>query len=832
MKRKSVYALWMIGLILSLLLNPTRGFANTRAGSISGTIFYSGDYDTNHEISISAHPNLGPETEDSVHIQGPGNYSISGLPDGDYYISAFLDIHDTGSGPPYSGEPLGWYDSDNDGNPDKVTVSGNNLSGINILMKDPESDYIQGTACYLGGIFSSEGRLEVGLQTTIGQEPEAHQFISLPCDEYVFSNIPPGSYYVYLFYDLDSSGEGPEKGEPFGYYDANGDGDPDPIVFNDGDTITGIDITLGRVHYVDFSASGFGDGSSWGDAFTDLRGALAIAEPGEEIWVASGIYTPGTNRDDNFALPRDVAIYGGFNGTETYRHQRNWAANASVLSGEIGDPQQKSDNIYHVVTAISTTEEPIDERTILDGFTITGGYANYDDGFREKGGGLLNISGHPTLINLNFIDNYALNHGGAIATQGNVQPLTIANSTFSGNTTGANGAIFNNQGNITVVNSTLVGNTGANGGGIVTLGMYGYPTATITKIHNTILWDNQGSQIAVQSDATVEVKNSLVQGGYANGTDIIPDDPQFVNAKGIDNQYGAWDDNLHLNATSPAVDAGNNASVPPDVADSDGDGDRAETIPYDLDRGARIVTPQIDIGADEVGAPQAITGLQIAASQYAQAGQVTSFAARADNGSHIAYTWDFGDGNTGLGPVLTHLYTTPGVYNVLLRAENDLDYQEYRMEIEVSQSLVIDPGTSQDTDDGILSVAIPDSMAEAVSFVYTPQSSPSSTPGSLRFAGISFQLAAFDDESSPIVEPDPPFSMTLTYDPSALPAGTQEDELQVFRYDADTENWMALEVLSHDIDENKLTVQLDHLSEFGLFIPTSTLNLYLPLILR
>lgn len=35
-----------------------------------------------------------------------------------------------------------------------------------------------------------------------------------------------------------------------------------------------------------------GDGSSWSNPRTDLRLAIALANPGDQIWVAKGIYTP------------------------------------------------------------------------------------------------------------------------------------------------------------------------------------------------------------------------------------------------------------------------------------------------------------------------------------------------------------------------------------------------------------------------------------------------------------------------------------------------------------------------------------------------------------
>lgn len=826
MKSKVMMSLCLLGgIMLSTFSSPMVASADRGVGSISGTITYNGIHDTNHEVLVSVHPSMEEEPVKSVHIQGPGAYSIDDLPDGVYYVSAFLDIHDKHEGPPNSGEPLGSY-------PSPVIVSGNSLNGIDIVMEDVESDFIQGTACYLGGLFNPAGRLEVGLTTVIDQEPLAHQFISLPCEEYVFSNIPPGSYYVYLFYDLNSSGNAPEPGEPFAYYDANRDGTPNPVEYNSGGTTTGIDITLGGVHRVDYSAMGEGDGTSWEDAFTDLHVALSIAEPGEEIWVASGIYTPGANRETTFELPGGVAIYGGFSGSEQYRYQRNWAANTTVLSGEIGDPQLKTDNVYHVVSAISTLSEPIDESTILDGFTITRGHASLEADRKDTGGGVFSREGNPTLVNLNFIDNYALNHGGAVASIENTQPMTIVNSTFSGNTSSYNaGGIANLEGNILVVNSTLVGNAGGNGGGIVTMGKFGDPTAVTTEIQNSILWGNPGGQITyVNHEATIVVSNSLVEGGYAGGTAIITDNPKFIDADGADNVYGTWDDDLHLQATSPAVDAGDPTELPADLADSDGDGNTLEPIPLDFDGGVRLVSI-IDIGADEFDASQAIAGLQVAAGQPMLSGQAISFAARADAGTLITYTWDFGDGNMESGPVPNHTYIVPGVYLVLLRAENNLGFQESTMEVTVAQSLAINPGTSQTTDDGILNIEIPDTSG-AVTIIYTPLSEPSMPSGGFSFAGISFQLDAFDTESNPIIIPGEPLNLTLHYDESTLPAGVAEEDLQLFRYRNDISDWEALTVLSRDLDNDELTVQLDHFSDFALFAPKSTINYFLPLIMR
>ncbi|MFO7540353.1 MAG: hypothetical protein R6X32_20125, partial [Chloroflexota bacterium] len=81
--------------------------------------------------------------------------------------------------------------------------------------------------------------------------------------------------------------------------------------------------------YVNHAAGGDNNGLNWTDAYTDLQMALAHADPGDEIWVAQGIYMPAATIDPSisFDLPNGVALYGGFTGIETTLDQRNWWSN-------------------------------------------------------------------------------------------------------------------------------------------------------------------------------------------------------------------------------------------------------------------------------------------------------------------------------------------------------------------------------------------------------------------------------------------------------------------------------------------------------------------------
>lgn len=187
--------------------------------------------------------------------------------------------------------------------------------------------------------------------------------------------------------------------------------------------------------YVDKDASGSNDGSSWADAYTTLQDALDGASSGDEIWVAEGTYKPTAQhggsgeRYRSFQMKNGVAIYGGFDGTETQRDQRNWQANPTILSGDIGAEGDGSDNCYHVFYHPSATA--LDETAILDGFTITAGNAT-GTGSHSNGSGMYNDSCSPTLNNCSFLSNAAGNAGGGMYNMGNSAP-SVTSCSFAGN---------------------------------------------------------------------------------------------------------------------------------------------------------------------------------------------------------------------------------------------------------------------------------------------------------------------------------------------------------------------------------------------------------------
>src|SRR5690606_647618 len=55
-----------------------------------------------------------------------------------------------------------------------------------------------------------------------------------------------------------------------------------------------VQVNPANTHlFVNASAAGANNGSSWADGFTDMQAAIAQSGAGDEIWTAKGIYSPG-----------------------------------------------------------------------------------------------------------------------------------------------------------------------------------------------------------------------------------------------------------------------------------------------------------------------------------------------------------------------------------------------------------------------------------------------------------------------------------------------------------------------------------------------------------
>lgn len=462
------------------------------------------------------------------------------------------------------------------------------------------------------------------------------------------------------------------------------------------------------VIYVDSSATGADDGSSWSDAYASLQDALDAVSFGDEVWVASGEFFPSrqadisdpnnttmTARDATFWIPRGVQMYGGFAGTETDPDQRSLPLSHTVLNGDIGTTNDDSDNSYHVVFYSSQHgggygSNDHDQTTIarIDGFRVingnadstTGGGGMYiravgfssgvyttkidiancefeDNATDNNGGGVLasffdgdilscdftnntasgsgggckieSVAVGPMFVqDCQFVGNEAGESGGGLSRAGSplsvtsATPMYVVNCSFASNSTDVKGGgmFYSDNGRdlcqLNVINSLFYENSATDGGGLYISGvdldpgvisMYGFiyqttfadntasgngggvglaPVGGHGTIYNSILWGNTATTDA-QADSGCTITYSCVQSGFT-GSGNISTDPHFRDASS---------DDYTLRNDSPALDAGRNTDIPPDVGDLDGDSTTAEYLPLDL-----VLLPrQIDAGVTDTG---------------------------------------------------------------------------------------------------------------------------------------------------------------------------------------------------------------------------------------
>jgi len=96
-----------------------------------------------------------------------------------------------------------------------------------------------------------------------------------------------------------------------------------------------------------------------------------------------------------------------------------------------------------------------------------------------------------------------------------------------------------------------------------------------------------------------------------------------------------------------------------------------------------------------------VRGLQIAGPAEIYLGDEVEFSAMVDERvtEPVEYTWSFGDGRSGVGRRVSHVYANPGTYAVTVTAANPRSQQEEVMEVFVSRRVVPAAITSVTVDD-------------------------------------------------------------------------------------------------------------------------------------
>lgn len=332
---------------------------------------------------------------------------------------------------------------------------------------------------------------------------------------------------------------------------------------------------------------GLGNGSTWACATGDIQAAIN-ATGTVQVWVAGGTYistrradatgtiTPN-DRNNAFVLKSNVAVYGGFAGTETTLAQRDLAlvANASILSGDLnGDDgsnfANNADNAHHVVVVAGNGTD-----MVLDGFTIQAGNAgesgsitiNGETVVANTGGGIVaqNTVSAPVFSNLTVTSNAAADGGGVYlaGSNWNISGMVITNNTatnkagglylagntntmsqltVTGNTAAGNGGGVYLQGSSNSITSSVIsGNSAANGGG-----WYANTANSLSMVNNllagNVATSNGGAIYNNNSNGMLLVNNTLggnhaVLGGayYGNpNAPTIQNSIVFGNSSGLD----------------------------------------------------------------------------------------------------------------------------------------------------------------------------------------------------------------------------------------------------------------------------------------------------------
>ncbi|MDR1893139.1 MAG: right-handed parallel beta-helix repeat-containing protein [Spirochaetales bacterium] len=326
--------------------------------------------------------------------------------------------------------------------------------------------------------------------------------------------------------------------------------------------------------YVKEGASG--TGLSWADASGDPQrmmdeAAAAKAEGAPEalVRVAAGTYKPrykpnsdgttdyttsGDDRGSTFILREGVEVRGGYpaGGGDDASRNINPATNNTILSGDIGTANNNTDNVYQVVLGVNI---PAGSGTILDGFTISGGYA---DGARSSfagksidrtagggmyndesspvltnvilsgnlsayvGGGMYNKSSSPILTNVTISGNTSNSNGGGMRSESSSLVLMI-NGTISGNTTyNSGGGISSNASSLVLTNVTISGNKASSFGGGMTNEQV--PSSVLTNV--TISGNKAGSGAGgmLNASSSPQIRNSIIWGNAAAASPGISND--------------------------------------------------------------------------------------------------------------------------------------------------------------------------------------------------------------------------------------------------------------------------------------------------------------------
>ena len=355
-------------------------------------------------------------------------------------------------------------------------------------------------------------------------------------------------------------------------------------------TISIFVVENANIHYVDIDNTGtpVSPYLSWATSATNIQDAIDVADIGEMVLVADGVYQSGS-RQASAPLKNRVVIDKAITVQSV-----SGAKNTFIVGAP--DPITLSNGSNAVRCA------HLEVGALLTGFTLSNGYTlTTDDPNTHRGGGgvLLRIGG--TISNCVVEGNFAAGHGGGICCNhaGNVFNSIVRNNSAA---PGLGGGLVCENGEIR--NCLISGNTAQQAGGmhfftsgsaynctiVANIGLTNIGGVSFTgggTLVNTIIYSNTSS--TVSSDDNYGEGYTI---GYScstplpNGFGNISDYPEF-------DDFASRD--FHLSEFSPCINAGDNIYAP---------------LPVDLGGNVRIYDGTVDMGCYEfVPEPSMIFGL-------------------------------------------------------------------------------------------------------------------------------------------------------------------------------------------------------------------------------
>jgi predicted outer membrane repeat protein len=214
------------------------------------------------------------------------------------------------------------------------------------------------------------------------------------------------------------------------------------------------------------------------------------------------------------------------------------------------------------------------------------------------GAGIYITSSTVAIDSCSFNGNVASDSGGGLYCTASPGAL-VTNTLFAGNRAALGGGLYVTS-STTFTNCTFASNAATTGGGI-------YQAQYQGTLTNSILWGNSatsGAQFSGSEYYTYcDLQGGLTLPGYGN----LNADPKFIRSPsaGTDGVWGTADDDygdVRLGATSPCIDAGSNAAIPPGIETDRAGNPRTLDVPGIHDPGAIV-----DMGAYERTPPVAIS---------------------------------------------------------------------------------------------------------------------------------------------------------------------------------------------------------------------------------